>query len=159
MGIADHLARRNVLLVVDNCEHLLEPTAALVERLLDAAPALRVLATSREPLGVEGERCEPVPPLDVDGPTSTAARLFAERAVAADPWIELDDRDLVTIAEITRRLDGMPLAIELAAARVRSLTPAQIARPPGRTVPAPPERASAAPASTAHPRGHHRLVL
>ncbi|MFK8912174.1 ATP-binding protein, partial [Streptomyces sp. YS-3] len=110
------------LLVLDNCEHVVDAAARLAETLLTRCPGLRVLATSREPLGVPGERVRPVEPL----PPDPAYRLFTERARTVRPDFDpADDPD--AIAEICRRLDGLPLAIELAAARLRLLAPRQIA--------------------------------
>ncbi|MFH8371045.1 BTAD domain-containing putative transcriptional regulator [Streptomyces sp. NPDC018031] len=114
------LRDRRMLLVLDNCEHVVEPAAELVELLLRAAPGLRVLATGREPLGLTGETVFLVEPLA----TADAVRLFAERAAAAAPGFSLDGADGETerqVAEICRRLDGIPLALELAATRVRAL--------------------------------------
>ncbi|MFE2237422.1 BTAD domain-containing putative transcriptional regulator [Streptomyces sp. NPDC059442] len=120
--LVDHLADRSLLLVLDNCEHVIEAAAALAETLLTHCPRLRVLATSREPLGVPGETVRPVEPL----PPHPAHRLFAERARAVRPGFDpTEDPDAVD--EICRRLDGLPLAIELAAARLRLLSPRQIA--------------------------------
>ena len=118
-------ARRRLLLVLDNCEHLVDASAALTDTLLTRCPGLTVLATSREPLGVPGETIRPVEPL----PPVPAHRLFAERGAEARPGFrpEVTGQDAAAVAEICRRLDGLPLAIELAAARLRSLTPAQIA--------------------------------
>ncbi|SPT63626.1 transcriptional regulator NarP [Actinomadura madurae] len=113
--IARRLARGRTLLVLDNCEHLLDAAAGFVERLLTACPTVTVLATARERIGVQGERTVPVRPLPVD---SDAERLFLDRAAAADPGFTAARAD---VAEICRRLDGMPLAIELAAARAASL--------------------------------------
>jgi predicted ATPase/DNA-binding SARP family transcriptional activator len=131
------LRERRFLLVLDNCEHVVDACAHLVERLLRACPELRVLATSREPLGIGGERAWLVPSLSVpelDRPIeigmldrSDATRLFMERAREALPTFEATDLSAPAIAEICRRLDGLPLAIELAAARVRVLPPEQIA--------------------------------
>ncbi|WP_328943497.1 AAA family ATPase [Streptomyces sp. NBC_00250] len=120
--LVEHLARRPFLLVLDNCEHVIDAAAALAETLLTHCPQLRVLATSREPLGVPGEAVRPVEPL----PPDPAHRLFAERARAVRPSFDLA-RDGAAVDEICRRLDGLPLAIELAAARLRLLTPRQIA--------------------------------
>ncbi|MGW4472223.1 BTAD domain-containing putative transcriptional regulator [Nonomuraea sp. NPDC004354] len=111
------LRDRRLLLVMDNCEHVVDSTADLVSTLLRAAGGLRVLATSREPLAVQGERVWPVPPLE----TAQGVRLFAARAVAADPAFSLDEDDARTVATIVERLDGLPLAVELAATRVRAL--------------------------------------
>ncbi|MEU2058982.1 BTAD domain-containing putative transcriptional regulator [Streptomyces sp. NPDC013455] len=120
--LVEHCARRRMLLVLDNCEHVVDAAARLTERLLARCPGLTVLATSREPLGVPGERVRPVEPL----PEPVALRLLADRGAAARPGFRVDD-DREACAEICRRLDGLPLAIELAAARLRMLTPRQIA--------------------------------
>ncbi|MFJ9720072.1 AfsR/SARP family transcriptional regulator [Streptomyces sp. NPDC101213] len=120
--LVEHCARRRMLIVLDNCEHVVEGAARLVEHLLRRCPELTVLATSREPLGVPGELLRPVEPL----PEPAALRLLAERGAAARPGFRVDD-DPEACAEICRRLDGLPLAIELAAARLRVLSPRQIA--------------------------------
>ncbi|WP_309055448.1 BTAD domain-containing putative transcriptional regulator [Streptomyces sp.] len=120
--LVEHLSARPFLLVLDNCEHVIDAAAALAETLLTHCPRLRVLATSREPLGVPGETVRPVEPL----PPDPAHRLFAERARAVRPSFD-PGREAAAVAEICRRLDGLPLAIELAAARLRLLTPRQIA--------------------------------
>ncbi|MCX5074262.1 winged helix-turn-helix domain-containing protein [Streptomyces sp. NBC_00513] len=120
--LIDHCAHRGLLLVLDNCEHVIGAAAELADRLLAHCPGIRVLATSREPLGVPGEVLRPVEPL----PPDPAHRLFADRAAAAQPGFTPDD-DPAAVAEICARLDGLPLAIELAAARLRLLTPRQIA--------------------------------
>ncbi|TDB99245.1 LuxR C-terminal-related transcriptional regulator [Actinomadura sp. 7K534] len=114
-AVARHLGRGRSLLVLDNCEHLLDAVAAFTERLLSGCAAVTVLTTGRERLGVPGERTVPVPPLPLD---SDAERLFLDRAAAADPGFTADPAD---VRELCRRLDGMPLAIELAAARSASL--------------------------------------
>jgi predicted ATPase len=150
--LAEFLRDKALLLVLDNCEHLVAACAELVGRLLRTAPRLRVLATSREVLGVAGEVVWPVPPLAVPDPLPDpvdevaadpgaavlagrggdqaapevlagydAVRLFADRAAAADPGFALDAATAPAVAELCRRLDGLPLAIELAAARVRVL--------------------------------------
>ncbi len=121
--LVEHLARRPLLLVLDNCEHVIDAAAALAETLLTHCPQLRVLATSREPLGVPGESVRPVEPL----PPDPAHRLFAERARTVRPSFDLARDGGEAVDEICRRLDGLPLAIELAAARLRLLTPRQIA--------------------------------
>ncbi|WP_042439633.1 AfsR/SARP family transcriptional regulator [Streptacidiphilus albus] len=115
--LLDHCASRRLLIVLDNCEHLVQAAAELVEQLIMACPGVSVLATSREPLGVPGEALVPVEPL----PDPAALRLLAERG-AVDP-----EQDPVACTEICRRLDGLPLAIELAAARLRAMTPRQLA--------------------------------
>ncbi|MCY0962858.1 BTAD domain-containing putative transcriptional regulator [Streptomyces sp. H27-H5] len=120
--LIDHCAHRGLLLVLDNCEHVIGAAADLADRLLAHCPGIRVLATSREPLGVPGEVLRPVEPL----PPDPAHRLFADRAAAARPGFTPHD-DPAAVAEICARLDGLPLAIELAAARLRLLTPRQIA--------------------------------
>jgi predicted ATPase/DNA-binding NarL/FixJ family response regulator len=127
--LADALRPRTLVLALDNCEHLLEACARLCQRLLAAAPDLRLLATSREPLRVAGETVWQVPPLSVasaDGSASEAVRLFAERAAATTPGFALTAANAAGVAAICRSLDGIPLAIELAAARVRALSVEQI---------------------------------
>ncbi|WP_405753324.1 winged helix-turn-helix domain-containing protein [Streptomyces sp. NBC_00012] len=123
--LTEHCSRRRMLLLLDNCEHLVDAAAALADHLLARCPHLTVLATSREPLGVPGEFVRPVEPL----PDPMAMRLFAERGAAARPGfgVDTDEETAAAAAEICRRLDGLPLAIELAAARLRMLTPRQIA--------------------------------
>ncbi|MBZ3903313.1 MULTISPECIES: AfsR/SARP family transcriptional regulator [Streptomyces] len=120
--LAEHCARRRMLLILDNCEHVVDAAAHLVDQLLQRCPELTVLATSREPLGVPGELLRPVEPLT----EPHALRLLADRGAAARPGFTVD-ADPEAAAEICRRLDGLPLAIELAAARLRMLTPRQIA--------------------------------
>ncbi|OBI32144.1 transcriptional regulator [Mycobacterium sp. E1386] len=114
---------RKMLLVLDNCEHLLDASAALVVALLDAGPEVTVLATSREPVGVAGELTWRVPSLSVD---DEAVDLFVDRARRTRPDFQRTEDNSPAIAEICRRLDGMPLAIELAAARTRTLSLTQI---------------------------------
>jgi predicted ATPase/DNA-binding SARP family transcriptional activator len=121
--LIEYCAPRSQLLVLDNCEHVIDAVAELAETLLTRCPGLRILATSREPLGVPGESVRPVEPLLPD----QAHRLFAERAAAVRPDADAVLGDKEAVAEICRRLDGLPLAIELAAARLRLLTPRQIA--------------------------------
>ena len=133
-AITHHLRRRQVLLLLDNCEHVLAAAAALVGTLLDRCPALQVLATSRAPLRVRGEQELPVDPLPV--PTaddaweavsgSDAVRLFVARARAVRPGFAIDAVNAAAVAEVCRRLDGLPLAIELAAARSKVLSPAAL---------------------------------
>lgn len=110
---------RNLLVVLDNCEHLLDACAALVVALLGSCPSAILLATSREPLGVPGEVTRQVPSLSL---ADEAVELFTDRARLARPDFAVTDENSATVAEICRRLDGMPLAIELAAARVRALS-------------------------------------
>ena len=124
------LASRRLVLVLDNCEHVIDSAAGLAEILLGECPGLRVLATSREPLGIGGETLFPVPPLarpDDSGTDPAAAAgfasvaLFTDRAAAARPGFALNASTVGAIVQIVQRLDGLPLAIELAAARLRSL--------------------------------------
>ncbi|WND37906.1 BTAD domain-containing putative transcriptional regulator [Streptomyces sp. BB1-1-1] len=123
--LVEHCGRRRMLIVLDNCEHVVDAAARLTEELLARCPDLTVLATSREPLGVPGESLRPVEPL----PEPAALRLLADRGAAARPGFrtDADEETAAACAEICRRLDGLPLAIELAAARLRMLTPRQIA--------------------------------
>ncbi|MER5789203.1 BTAD domain-containing putative transcriptional regulator [Streptomyces sp. NPDC001980] len=123
--LVEYCAPRSQLLILDNCEHVIEAAAALAETLLTRCPGLTVLATSREPLGVPGESVRPVEPLAPE----QAHRLFEERAAAVRPGTGAGaaPSDSAAVDEICRRLDGLPLAIELAAARLRLLTPRQIA--------------------------------
>jgi predicted ATPase/DNA-binding SARP family transcriptional activator len=133
--MVDGLCERSTLLILDNCEHLVGACAALADSLLTSCPAVQLLATSREALGVSGEHTWLVPPLSLPTTTATATtvlgseagRLFHMRARAALPSFVLDDANAPAVAQICRRLDGIPLAIELAAARVRVLAPQQIA--------------------------------
>jgi predicted ATPase/class 3 adenylate cyclase len=123
------LAQRRALLVLDNCEHVVEVAAALVDRLLVASPRLKVLATSREPLGLAGEAVWRVPSLTVDsGSTEVgdAVALFAERAALVLPTFALNDETFAAVLQVCRRLDGIPLAIELAAARAKAMSVGQI---------------------------------
>lgn len=126
--LEERLATRNLLLVLDNCEHLVDAAATLVEGLLRRCPTLRVLATSRELLGVRGEQAIAVSPLGVGEPTrpGDAVLLFVDRAAAVVPGFGAMTSDLPLIADICRRLDGLPLAIELAAARLQSMSLRQL---------------------------------
>ncbi len=122
-AVGRHLARRQALLVLDNCEHVVESAAEVLGGLLAAAPLLKVVATSREPLGVGGEVTWAVPPLN----DADAVELFSDRARQARPQFQLRPEDADAARAICRRLDGLPLAIELAAARTRALAPGDIA--------------------------------
>ncbi|MEV0154302.1 BTAD domain-containing putative transcriptional regulator [Micromonospora sp. NPDC050686] len=117
VGLEDALRTRQLLLLLDNCEHVIDSVADIVRRLLAAAPGLRILATSREPLGLAGETVWTVPPL----PQLDAERLFAARAAAAAPGFVIGEDNADAVATICRRLDRLPLALELAATRVRAL--------------------------------------
>lgn len=132
--LAAHLENQRLLVVLDNCEHLTEACAVLVSKLLAAAPELRVLAASRHMLGVEGEQILAVPPLSVpdevvlagDATHYESVRLFLDRALAVAPRFEIVDGNRATVVELCRMLEGIPLAIELAAVWLRVLSPEQI---------------------------------
>jgi predicted ATPase/DNA-binding CsgD family transcriptional regulator len=134
--LIEYLRARRTLVVLDTCEHLLDGCAALVSGLLRACPDLRILATSREPFDIIGEVVVPVPPLSLPSPErlsvapameqSEAVCLFVDRAKAAVPMFCLSGDNRAAVAAICHRLDGLPLAIELAAARLRVLSPDQI---------------------------------
>lgn len=136
-AIAEFLAPRSLLLVLDNCEHLLATTARLADKLLRSAPRLTILATSREPLRVSGEVVSRVPSLDIPDLAEAAephrlagyaaVRLFVDRAGAAAPGFAVDAENAVDVARICLRLDGLPLALELAAGRLAGLGPGAIA--------------------------------
>ena len=130
-GIADFIDARPMLVVLDNCEHVIDSVASLAHTLLRRCPGLRIIATSREPLAIDGEQIYRVPPLalvDVDKADADeirgcdAVRLLADRAALQRPGFAISDDDAAAAARICGRLDGMPLAIELAAARLRTLT-------------------------------------
>jgi predicted ATPase/DNA-binding CsgD family transcriptional regulator len=116
--LSDYLSQRRLLLILDNCEHLLDACAALVRAMLRDGSELRILATSREPLGLTAESLMHVAPLEIGGP---ALQLLADRASAVRPEFELTDASRPLALELCRRLDGIPLAIELAAARLRGM--------------------------------------
>jgi predicted ATPase/DNA-binding CsgD family transcriptional regulator len=134
--LLSYLQDKELLLVVDNCEHLLGAAGQVVTDVMRAAPGVRVIATSREPLSVPGEHVVPVPPLELPSPhaaeplaqleRSEAVMLFTERAAAASGAFELTATNQAAVADLCRRLDGLPLAIELAAVRTRVLTAEQI---------------------------------
>jgi predicted ATPase/class 3 adenylate cyclase/Tfp pilus assembly protein PilF len=135
--VAEALRARQLLLVMDNCEHTVEACAMVVDGLLRACPEITILATSREALGVPGEQTWVVPPLslpsadhiDLDRCSdSEAVQLFVQRATMCDPDFVLSADNAPAVAEICRRLEGIPLSVELAAAHVNVLSPAQIAR-------------------------------
>jgi predicted ATPase/class 3 adenylate cyclase len=135
-ALVELLRSKQLLLVLDNCEHLIEGAAALAGNLVQASERLGILATSREGLGIEGERLVPVPSLEVpsaDADLDTiaeaeAVRLFTDRAAAAKPGFQVTAGNAAAVAAVVRRLDGIALAIELAAARVPAMTPAELAR-------------------------------
>lgn len=133
--LADFLGARQLLLILDNCEHLTDACAVLADGLLQACPELKILCTSREPLGVDGETVMQTAPLPLPGEDPVppealvryeAVRLFVDRAGAAWPPFELDASNADAVAALCRSLDGLPLALELAAARLRAFTPGQI---------------------------------
>ena len=136
-SLIDYLKPRELLLVLDNCEHLIEASARLAGALLRGCPQLRILATSREPLGVAGEATYRVPPLSRPDPAKRiaadqlgefeAARLFVERAILGNPKFGVTDANAPAVAHVVSQLDGIPLAIELAAARIKVLSVEQIA--------------------------------
>ncbi len=135
--LADALRPRRMVLILDTCEHVVDACAALVQLLLASCPSLRLIATSREPLRVRGETAWRVPPLELPGPLGEppgqdtagheAIRLFTERAAAVRPGFALGTGNIDAVVRLCRMLDGIPLAIELAAARVRALSVEQIA--------------------------------
>lgn len=139
--LRDSLSQKNLLLVLDNCEHLIQECAQLADTLLHSAPHLKILTTSREALGIAGETGYPVPSLGIPDvsvlrsssqtPESLsqydAVRLFIDRALAVQPQFQLTNQNALAVAQVCARLDGIPLAIELAAARVKGLSVDQIA--------------------------------
>ena len=135
--LTDYLRAKSLLLILDNCEHLIDPCAQLVTALLSTCPKLKIMPSSREALGVVGETSYHVPSLSLPNASSystpdtllrcESARLFVERAQAAQPHFVLTAQNLSAITQICQRLDGIPLALELAAARVKLFTPEQIA--------------------------------
>jgi predicted ATPase/DNA-binding SARP family transcriptional activator len=158
--VADHVRTRELLLVLDNCEHVVEACARLAAELLGGAPGLRVVATSRRPLGVRGEVTYAVPPLAApEKELSTtepldryeSVRLFLDRASAARPRLRMPRRTLATVARICRELDGLPLAIELAAGRVDVMTVEEIATYLG-------ERFAVLRSSGGMPTGRHQTL-
>ncbi|HEV2259243.1 MAG TPA: BTAD domain-containing putative transcriptional regulator [Streptosporangiaceae bacterium] len=135
--LAEALADRDDVVILDNCEHVIEAAAALAGRVLAACPRVRIVATSRQPLRIDGETLCPVPPLPVPPPSPpswaegseayASVRLLRDRAAAVRPDFELHPDNMTAVARICRALDGMPLAIELAAVWLRTLTPGQLA--------------------------------
>jgi predicted ATPase/DNA-binding SARP family transcriptional activator len=132
--LAEALADRDDVVILDNCEHVVEAAAALAGRVLAACPRVRIVATSRQPLRIDGEILYPITPLPVPPPSGTegpeayaSVRLLRDRAAAVRPDFELHPDNMAAVARICRALDGMPLAIELAAVWLRALTPGQLA--------------------------------
>ena len=136
-ALMDYVRAKSILLILDNCEHLIEACAQLANTLLRAAPRLKILATSREPLGIAGETSYRVPSLPLPDPRqlhdiealaqNDCVHLFVDRAMAAYPSFRLKEKNSLAIADICRRLDGIPLAIELASARTKVFPPEEIA--------------------------------
>jgi predicted ATPase/class 3 adenylate cyclase len=135
-SLIEFLRSKHLLLVLDNCEHLLDPVADLIDAAERACPGVVVLATSREGLSIDGERVVPVPALSAPATDadvaivvdSEAVRLFVDRAGWVDPDFALTDGNVAAVAQVCRRLDGLPLGIELAAARIGAMTPVELAR-------------------------------
>ena len=136
-AVVEFLHTKELLLILDNCEHLLAGAAALARALQRSCPGLVILATSREGLGIDGEQLVPVPPLKLTGADddsletirqAEAVRLFTDRAAAVKPGFTVTEENAGAVAAVVRRLDGIALAIELAAARVPAMTPAELAR-------------------------------
>lgn len=123
-SLIGYLHSREILLVVDNCEHVVDTTAKVLERIIQHCPKVSVLATSRQALAIEGERIEMVRPL----PIEDATRLFADRARASRPDFDLEDQPEGTVAQICERVDCLPLGVELAAARMRAMSSSDVAR-------------------------------
>jgi predicted ATPase/DNA-binding CsgD family transcriptional regulator len=136
------LGTRKLLLVLDNCEHVLPSVRATLPVIMQSAPRLRIIATSREPLGIAGEMLRPLLPLSVPEPGTAAEQLIAdgsvsllvERAYAVDPDFELTDHNAAAVVQLCRLLEGLPLAIELAAAKLRALTVEQVVERFGRRI-------------------------
>lgn len=132
--LAEYLQDKSLLLILDNCEHLVDACGILAAKLLASVPGVRILATSRHVLGIEGEHLLPIRPLPTppadsradDGLLCEAMRMFADRAEAAAPGFQLTSHNQETVSAICRRLEGVPLAIELAAVRCRALTPEEL---------------------------------
>ena len=136
-SLLKYLRKEKALFVMDNCEHIIQGVAQFTEMLLSSAPELRILATSREPLGISGETVWRIPPLSTPRPSEPmnleklkryeAVNLFVDRAKSVQPSFAISDQNALAVAKITARLDGIPLAIELAAARLRVLPVEDIA--------------------------------
>jgi predicted ATPase len=143
--LAEYLADRHLLALLDNCEHLLDACAVVVDSLLRRAPKLHILTTSRQPLGVSGEQVLSVPSLSMPHPDRTphtpqelaqydAVALFLERARAREPSFDIAAGNMAAVSQLVQRLDGIPLALELAAVRIRMLSPEQIVSRLGESV-------------------------
>jgi predicted ATPase/DNA-binding CsgD family transcriptional regulator len=133
--LADYLEERRILIVLDNCEHVLSAVSALAARLFDSSPGLRIVATSREPLGILGEQVYRVPPLAAPDESTAAVgpvesfesvQLLVDRARSVDPNFQITSGNRLAVSQLCQRLDGIPLAIELAASRLRSLSVVQL---------------------------------
>ena len=164
-----YLRTKHLLLILDNCEHLLDACATLAETLLHAAPHLQILITSREPPSIAGETTWIVPPLAVpdtpplldleDLACCEAVHLFVDRARAAQPGFTLTARNAAAVAQICRRLDGIPLALELGCRAGAHVGVAARGRPPGPAIHAPVRRQPDRPTPAPHPPRHPRLEL
>ena len=164
--LAEHLTDQQLLLVLDNCEHVVEAAAALVDTVLRTCPGVQILATGREPLGVGGEeilRVRPMPVPDADWrpgmPGEDAVALFTQRAALAAPGFEITDDNRESVAQICRRLDGLPLPIELAAARSARHVSRADPRPTDRRIPNPDRREPGRSQSATDHAAVYRLVL
>ena len=165
--LIDVLIDAETLLVVDNCEHLISGVAAVVDRLLGTCPGLKVLATSREPLGIDGEALCMIPPLTLPDPEAgpgaaqsfPSVQLFSDRAAAVSADFAIDAETVGPVVEIVRRLDGLPLAIELAAARLRVLPVSEVAARLVGPVPAADRRIANRHAAAPHLAGRRRVEL
>ena len=165
--LIDHIGSKRLLLVLDNCEHLLDACAVLADTLLHEAAELRILATSRQPLGIRGEQVVPVRPLSLPEPGASmeptrvaqteAVALLVERAGAAGGEFLLNEANLHDVVELSRRLDGIPLAIELAAVRLRTLGVKAAGREAERPLPPTRRWQHHSPGSTADTGGDDRL--
>ena len=166
--VVEALGCQDALIVLDNCEHLIDAAAKFCDTAIRHCPVIRFLATSREPLGIDGERVYRVPSMSLpsadivsaaDIADSDAVQLFAERARLSNPAFAIDDSTAPLVASICRRLDGIPLALELAAARLTSMSLQQVSPAAGPAVPAADRRQPQRHAPPANPAGHRRLVV
>ena len=167
IATVEYLRSRSVLLVLDNCEHVIDVAAVMADTLLRTCPGVRILATSREPLRIQGEVEFPVAPLVVPSVTTgaeplqqyEAVQLFLDRARAIDPDFSLTEDNRAAVAAISRKLEGIPLAIELAAARLRAFTPSRAGRAADRPVGAAGQGQPSRPVPAPDHGGVHRVEL
>ena len=165
-SVCDYLSGKQALIVLDNCEHLLDAAAEMAEAMLRAAPGVRVLATSREGLAVAGEQVWPVRSLRVASEVSLeaiaaceAVRLFGSAPGAVQPSFALDESNATAVVEICRRLDGIPLGGRARGGAGDQHAPRRDRGPPRRPVPAPHRRAPPRRRAASHVTGDHRVVL